>query len=309
MERIGDQLNITFKRTKRVEMVEITREKRSEQRPDLMFSARPFVLTGLPLKRPPNGTLLHERRNGNLFLQIVGHPQHGLPFGQDRIIPIWAITEALRTKSQTIQFRSAAQILYEFGLPRNGAHYKRLMQAFQRIGTSQIFFGSESQVRASKVWEMDTFRFFKKLRLWFSVDGSGEAPQDEECINLVQLSDEFWNELNQHGIPLNANIVRGLINTPGALDLAMFLNWRCFTVPQNDTARIPLFGSKGLNQQLGVVTYSRPRRFRQQLEEWLQLVKLFWPECPAVISNDGMTLILRHAQDLPSREAPRLFSL
>jgi hypothetical protein len=52
--------------------------------------------------------MLYERRNGNFVLQLTGHPNYGLPFGQDRIVPIYLATLAVRQKSQTIRFRTAA---------------------------------------------------------------------------------------------------------------------------------------------------------------------------------------------------------
>jgi hypothetical protein len=33
------------------------------------------------VKRPPAGSLLHERRNGQFVLQVTGHPSYGLPWG------------------------------------------------------------------------------------------------------------------------------------------------------------------------------------------------------------------------------------
>jgi hypothetical protein len=49
----------------------------------------------MELRRPPGTQLLHSRRNGRFCLDITGHPQFGLPFGQDRLIPIWVATLAL----------------------------------------------------------------------------------------------------------------------------------------------------------------------------------------------------------------------
>jgi hypothetical protein len=39
--------------------------------------------------------------------------------------------------------------------------------------------------------------------------------------------------------------------------------------------------------QLGSADYARPRRFRERLERWLDLVRVLWPRCPAQISSDG----------------------
>jgi hypothetical protein len=61
----------------------LVRMKREEKNQTLAFSSRPFVLCGLPVRRPPVGDLLFERRNGSFVLQITGHPEFGLPFGQE----------------------------------------------------------------------------------------------------------------------------------------------------------------------------------------------------------------------------------
>lgn len=99
---------------------------------------------------------------------MLGHPDHGLPFGQDRLIPIWVATLAVRQKNRTISFRSAAEILEEFDLPKDGPHYRRLVQGFQRIFTSTIFFGTDASVGQHRVWDCHRFHFFDHLRIWCS---------------------------------------------------------------------------------------------------------------------------------------------
>jgi hypothetical protein len=72
------------------------------------------------VRKPPAGELLYERPNGDFALQITGHPNCGLPFvGQDRIVPIYLATLAVRQQSQTIRFRTASEMLEVFG---KGAH-------------------------------------------------------------------------------------------------------------------------------------------------------------------------------------------
>ena len=56
--------------------------------------------------------------------------------------------------------------------------------------------------------------------------------------------------------------------------------------------RVPLFGAFGLISQLGSANYARPRKFREKLEGWLDLVRTMWPECPASIDNDGTGLFV-----------------
>jgi hypothetical protein len=94
----------------------MVREKRDHEAQNLGFSSRPFLLCGLPVKRPPAGCLLHERRNGHFLLQVTGHPSYGLPWGQDRLVPIFLATLAIRQQNRVIRFRSAAEMLDTFGL-------------------------------------------------------------------------------------------------------------------------------------------------------------------------------------------------
>src|SRR5262245_57578798 len=71
---------------RKVSGAELVRFKRDQGNQDLGFTSRPFVLCGLPLRRPAPGQLLYERRNGHFVLQVTGHPDYGLPFGQDRVV-------------------------------------------------------------------------------------------------------------------------------------------------------------------------------------------------------------------------------
>ncbi len=72
----------------------------------------------------------------------------------------------------------------------------------------------------------------------------------------------------------------------------------------NPECRIPLFGDFGLANQIGTTDYSRPRRFRAIVEQWLETIRALWPQCPARISGDGQAILLKHAPAmLPAKMA------
>jgi len=144
------------------------RELRENGKQELAYHTRPFVLCGIPLRRPPAGELVHRRQNGKFFLEIVAHPRFGLPFGQDRLIPIWVATLAVKQKSRTVHFKRAAQLLEFLQLPKDGIHYRRLIQGFQRIFAASIFFGTDEEQEGGKVFDWARFHFFDKpgLRNW-----------------------------------------------------------------------------------------------------------------------------------------------
>ena len=64
---------------------------------------------------------------------------------------------------------------------------------------------------------------------------------------------------------------RTLASAPAVLDLYMWLSYRCFKAKGPES--IPIFGQFGLVAQLGSVEYSRPRRFRGMLEQWLRVIR------------------------------------
>jgi hypothetical protein len=102
---------------------------------------------------------------------------------------------------------------------------------------------------------------------------------------------QFWDELKRHPIPVDLGMVRALAHSPGALDFALWISWRCWTAKQEEP--IPLFGDAGLVMQLGVQDYSRDRKFRERISAWLKMVRTLWPTCPASLSGDGQYLVVR----------------
>jgi hypothetical protein len=249
------------------------------------------------VKRPPAGTLIHERRNGRFLLQVTGHPHYGLPWGQDRLVPIFLATLATRQQSATVTFASAAAMLDTFGIGQGGTQYRRLVAAFERIFGATIFFGTDSQATAA-VFQQVRFNFMSEARLWYWRNGHQQTlPEVGE--NVVVLSPEFYQEIITHPIPTDLQAARALSGSPAALDLYNWLSYRCHIAKREE--RVPLFGAFGLTAQLGMAEYARPRKFRERLEQWLQLVNLMWPECPAHISSDGRSLVIQPGTAIRSR--------
>src|SRR3984893_9663653 len=283
---------ISKRRMRKVESIECVRLNREGARQNLGFSSRPFVLCGLPVKRPPAGCFLHERRNGRFVLQVTGHPSYGLPWGQDRLVPIFLATMAVRQQSAKITFDSAAEMLDTFGIQQGGSQYRRLVASFQRIFGATIFFGTDTQKDRAAVVHCARFNFMTEARIWYSRDPEQKSlPGD--CQNLIVLSDEFYREISAHPIPTDLEAAKALWASPAALDLFTWLSYRCFTARARE--RVPLFGEFGLVSQLGSADYARPRKFREKLEGWLDLVRTMWPECPASIDNDGTGLFVDRA--------------
>lgn len=286
------ELMISKRKLRQADTIELVRTNRETERQNLVFSSRPFVLCGLPLKRPPAGCLLHERRNGQFVLQVTGHPSYGLPWGQDRLVAIFLATVAIRQRSPRITFSSAAEMLAAFGLQQGGSQYRRLVASFQRIFGATIFFGTDTQLERAAVVHQARFSFMTEARIWYSRDPDQEFLAGD-CRNMILLSEEFYREVLAHPIPTDIEAVKALSSSPAALDLFLWLSYRCFTARGKE--RVPLFGRFGFVSQLGSAQYARARKFREKLQGWLDMVHAMWPECPAQIDKEGTGLWVNQA--------------
>ena len=299
LQNLPGNLIISKQKLRQAEAVACVRLKREQATQRLGFASRPFVLCGLPVKKPQIGQLLHERRNGSFLLQVTGHPSYGLPWGQDRLVPIFLATLAIRQQSRVIHFRSAAEMLDTFGMQQGGTQYRRLVAAFQRIFGATIFFGTDTQRERATVVHRARFNFMSEARIWYSRDSSQETlPCGLQ--NEIVLSEEFFKEILEHPIPTDMEAAKALSCSPAALDLFTWLSYRCFVAKGRE--RVPLFGDTGLVNQLGSAEYTRPRKFRERLEGWLDLVRALWPECPARIDSDGSGLWVDRANAVLTAE-------
>ena len=264
------------------------------------------MLCGLPVRRLPNDQLLYERRNGRFVLQITGHPDFGVPFGQDRLVPIFLATLAVQQRSQVIRFRTAAEMLETFGMQTGGKEYRRLVQAFERVFGATIFFGTDSLNGSAKVVQRSRFNFMREAQIWYNRTPD-QRPLSAEFETVIVLSDDFYQEILGHPVPNDLEAVKVLAASPAVLDLYMWLSYRCFKSTTSEA--IPIFGDFGLASQLGCVEYSRPRRFRAMLDQWLTTIRAIWPDCPADVSADGKSLVLRNAVAVQSKSGSPLARL
>lgn len=171
------------------------------------------------------------------------------------------------------------------------------MAAFERIFGATIFFGTEALNSKARVVHRSRFNFFREAQIWYDREPR-EQLLSEEFQNVIVLSDEFYAEIVDHPIPTDLEAVKVLSAAPAVLDLFMWLVYRCFVAKGEE--RIPLFGRLGLAHQIGTVEYSRPRRFRAMLDQWLATIRGLWPGCPAVIAADGKYMIVNHGKAIRS---------
>ena len=236
-----------------------------------------------------------------LLLKV--HYETSVPFGQDRLIPIWMATLAVRQRSRSVRFGTGAEMLDFFRLFKDGKRYHRIMEGFQRIFAATIFFGTSDQPDERLLLDWARFHFFDHLHLWFHHDEPATVPPPTS-ENVIVLSEAFYEEIDQHRIPVEREVVALLANAPGVLDLYVWLVWKTWSL-NGQCVRIPLFGTGGLSDQLGTGDYSADRFFRRKIRRWLRELQALWPECPASVSKDGQSLVLYSGKRNPAVIAVR----
>src|SRR4051794_15859377 len=131
---------------------------------------------------------------------------------------------------------------------------------------------------------------------------TGTPPaQSQEYARLIHSANRKSVEITGHSLQ-NDNekkLTKGVDSKSPSH--RMWLSYRCFSA--RDEERIPLSGGLGLAAQLGNAEYGRPRKFREKLGGWLDIIQAMWPECPARLSSDGQSLILKSAAALTERSA------
>lgn len=147
--------------------------------------------------------------------------------------------------------------------------------------------------------ERRSFRFVKDAKLWYAGPGASQSSAGQpRTENIIVLSEEFWREIQEHPIPVDLAVVKALADSPGNLDLYVWLVWRCWTAKGATT--VPLFGPEGLIAQLGNSAKLRECDFRRQIVQWLKVIRQLWPECPSGLTDAGACLLIKPAKS-PSK--------
>jgi hypothetical protein len=273
------------------------REMRERRDHEWGTTTHPFVLCSFPVS-PMRGIAEYVRKNGKHTLRVLGSVEYGLPWGMDRLIPIWIITEVRRTDSRVIHFKNIQQILDMFGLVNNGRNHRRIQDGFRRILSARIIWEQDdeasSQAEQPSVFRAKAFQFIDELQL---VDHKKHNNPDQLALpdlpdmmndNVVIVSEQLYGQIKKSPIPIDLRVVGALTDSPSAMDLFIWLSFRCNSA--KGSTRIPLFGEGGLQAQFGIPEGTQPKTFKQYLKRWLGPIKAVWPDCPVQIVGDYLVV-------------------
>jgi hypothetical protein len=261
---------------------------------------------GIPYKNPGDGVLEWDRKQGNASLRIEAgsaidprtgqFTRLGLPYGEKpRLVLIHLATEAVRKGSPVVEVEeSMTAFARSLGLETNGQQLRSLKEQLARLAAATVRLGTVEEGRAVQV----NTQFVSAFDLWFP----RQADQRVLWPSTVRLSEEYYQTLGQHAVPLDNRAVAALASSSMALDVYVWLAQRLHRVPPG---RPQFVAWASLHEQFGQ-GFARVRDFRRQFLHTLRHVGSVYPT--ARISADGGGLTLSHSPPpvAPRHAAPRL---
>jgi len=273
-------------------------EARRDEKQTLAFTPEDFIRFGLPYKRHP-GTE-YQRRNGDLRYRITAVAEFGLPFGQDRLLPIWlatAYTIVGKPEDGVIRFQCVKDILRAFNLGTGGAKHAALGASLDRLLHTTLYVYDERQPLATaRRKAARVYNLLDSYVLWF--DRNAKQPNQHTLWqNEITLSARFAAALREKMMPIDLDTVRALKDKPMALDLYVWQAHRSWELHQQrrDSVGVPVFGERGLLAQLGSRA-ATDKKARELLRANQRLVEAVWRGCPNHLTKDGNRLVLRPAE-------------
>ena len=256
------------------------------------FGTRCLIAGCLPYRKPKDNTLINGtwvRQNGVFELNVQGG-KNGLPFGTyPRLFSIWLTGEAIKTQSRIISTGSSSREFFKKigvdnsrGKRGSGTRLKEQIELFLdcRISYREYLNGSDNKQRLKATENLqvsDSRRLF-----WDETKKSEEM----DCDWYIKLSENFFNELTKHCIPLDLRSVQALRGSPIALDIYQWLAYRLHYLKGS------AFVTWGqLNAQFGS-NYGQLCSFKRNFNKQLKLALTVYSNAKVKESNDGKGLLL-----------------
>lgn len=244
---------------------------------DALFQHSVLCQTFLPYRNPGKDLRIWKHQQGKVRLAIqaneVLNPEKedyefiGLPYGaKARLILSHINSEAIRNQSPIINVEdSMTAFIKKMGLPVAGPTIREVKNQLMRLTTSIFSLGYLDEQKAVQI----DLKILKAFDIWF--------PKNEKqrvlWTSKIQLTDDYFNSLMEHAIPLDMRALASLSNNAMALDIYAWLAQRLHRVnPQK-----PQFITwAAIKDQFGQ-GYSQMYKFKQIFRKTLKIALLQYP--------------------------------
>lgn len=244
---------------------------------EAIFQHSVLCQTFLPYRNPGTDVRIWKHKQGNVSLAVQAsetfNPEKddfeyiGLPYGpKARLILAHINSEAIRKQSKSINVEeSMSAFIKRIGLNLDGKTINEVKNQLRRLTTSSLSLGYSDDQRAVQV----DLKIVKAFDLWF--------PKDERqrvlWTSTIQLTDDYYNSLASHAIPLDERALAALSHNAMALDIYAWLAQRLHRINPKE----PQFLSwKALKDQFGK-GYNHMYKFKQIFRKTLTMARMQYP--------------------------------
>lgn len=276
---MADKENIIdFTLTPKQQRIVDARILADDQEKRITYSHSTLCQTSLPFKNLGDDTREWKSRNGKSLVLIEAGQAYnpeiddmvklGLPFGpKPRLVLLYLNSQAIKQQSSEIVIEDSLHaFIKRIGLANTGRDIRTVKEQLARLSASDITIGrAEENGSGTTAYG----RIVSKINVWF--------PKDENqrvlWPNTIKLSDEYYNSLAMHAVPLDEAALYALKDSALELDLYAMLAERLHRVSKPAGDFIPW---AFLHEQYGS-GYKRIDNFRAKFLKALENVCAVYP--------------------------------
>jgi len=266
-------------------------QSRGIERDDLRHIHSVVAIAALPYTAQPLTVREWERTQGKMSLKVIAgqlmSPENGqwvdqpIPSGsRARLMLLHTCSEAIRQKSPTIEIAdSLSGFIKDMGFPVTGGKNGTLQSFKQQINALAacsmkigVWDGHRSKTLNAQP--------FSSLEVWLQ-----SQPNDRLMWpSSITFSQEFYQTLKQHALPVNVHAVRAFAGSPRKLDMLFWLGYRL-----NGLTKPTPISWSALKDQFGI-GYSRERRFRSDFAQEIAEIMEVFPKLPVKLNEEGIVI-------------------
>jgi hypothetical protein len=280
----GGANELTIQKQQR-RLIDIASEVLQEESQAIGITYSGFCLTSLPHRRLPDDWPWH-RTSRRLSLMIEpgrlpGEDRlYGVPYGsRARLILLYLQTQALRSRSPEVELgRSMREWLRRMEVTLGGKSYRDVREQANRISACRLTFSWK---------EGETIGFVRDNVVAGGIclqDLHDNPRQERLWLDTVRLSDNFYQALCRHPVPIWEPALRHIANRSMAIDVYIWLSYRLHSL-----AAPTAVSWTSLHEQFGA-GFKKLFQFKPRFAESVAMALAVYPEAKVTVIADGLLL-------------------
>ncbi|MEA2511111.1 MAG: hypothetical protein QOJ59_598 [Thermomicrobiales bacterium] len=249
------------------------------------------VLCQVGMPRNPTPMRVFERKSGNAIMvleagkimrrgEMVDQP---LPYGsKPRLVMVHLSTYAIKNRTpEVVVGNSMREFLRELGIDTSGGArggYTMFKKQMQALASCKLTLGFSTATEDVTINTTPIRRF----EAWLSTDGKQRAMWP----GVMELSQDFYETLVAHAVPLDPRALGALKHSALALDIYTWLAHRLCRIRSSQGVRVYW---ANLRQQFGQ-EYNDPRNFKRKFVQALTQVLAVYPSASVEQIPGGLLL-------------------